>query len=220
MACVAVDGPCGSGKSTVSRLLAEKLGFTFIDTGALYRAIAYYFKSHNVDYSSSAEIEKSLKEIQIDLQILNYKQKIFLNSFDVTDKIRSEEISLLASKISAIDIVRKRLLDIQRDIANKGNVIMDGRDIGTVILPNADLKIFLTASPEVRAKRRFDQLGEKNIKFDKVLKDLLSRDEQDYNRKISPLKIAPDAIVIDNSSMTQEETVNKLLELIKRRIGI
>ncbi len=219
MACIAIDGPCGSGKSTVSRILAEKLGFTFVDTGALYRTIAYYFKLHNVDYTSPSKVEKALKDIEIELKVLDHKQKIYLNSIDVSNRIRSEEISTMASSVSAIPEVRTKLLSIQRELANQGNVIMDGRDIGTVIMPNADLKIFLTARPEVRAGRRLEQLGMEENKFDQVLKDLLKRDEQDSKREISPLKIAEDAVVFDNSKMTQEETLNKLLDLIKRRLG-
>lgn len=219
MACIAIDGPCGSGKSTVSRILAEKLGFTFVDTGALYRTIAYYFKLHNVDYTSPSKVEKALKDIEIELKVLDHKQKIYLNSLDVSHEIRSEEISAMASSVSAIPEVRAKLLSIQRELANQGNVIMDGRDIGTVIMPNADLKIFLTAKPEVRARRRFEQLGMEENKFDQVLKDLLKRDEQDSKREISPLKIAEDAVIFDNSKMTQEETLDKLLDLIKRRLG-
>ncbi len=219
MACIAIDGPCGSGKSTVSRILAEKLGFTFVDTGALYRTIAYYFKLHNVDYTSPSKVEKALKDIEIELKVLDHKQKIYLNSIDVSHEIRSEKISAMASSVSAVPEVRTKLLSIQRELANQGNVIMDGRDIGTVIMPNADLKIFLTARPEVRARRRLEQLGMEENKFDQVLKDLLKRDEQDSKREISPLKIAEDAVVFDNSKMTQEETLDKLLDLIKRRLG-
>lgn len=218
MICIAIDGPSGSGKSTVSKLLAKELGFINVDTGALYRGIAYYFYINNIDFKKVKDFKYVLEKIKIEIKNLNYNQKIFLNKQDITQKIRSEEISKLASEISSLPEVRKYLLNRQREIARSNNVVMDGRDIGTTIIPDASVKIFLTASSEVRAMRRYKQLNEK-ISYDEILKDIIKRDKNDATREICPLKKASDAITFDNSVYTLEETASKLLDIIKERVG-
>lgn len=221
MISIAIDGPSGSGKSTISKCLAKKFGFISLDTGALYRAIAYFLKSKKVDYTDENLVAENLKNMNISLKYLNSAQKVFLDDIDITDKIRSEDISMVSSQISSMRCVREYLLKIQRDMADKNNIIVDGRDIGTVILPNATVKIFLTASPEIRAQRRYDQLlvsGEKSD-YNDVLCDVMKRDFNDTHRKISPLKQAEDAILFDSSGYTFEETVDRLFKIIKERIA-
>ncbi len=218
MVCIAIDGPSGSGKSTVSKILARKLGFVNVDTGALYRGVAYYFYINNVDFRKIENLTQALKDIKIEIENSNHTQKIFLNNEDITDKIRLEKISKIASEVSALSEVRIYLLGLQREIAKNRNVVMDGRDIGTVVIPNAEVKIFLTASPEVRAERRYKQLSEK-VSYSEVLKDINERDMNDSNREICPLRKSDDAIIFDNSSYTLEETADKLLDIIKERVG-
>ena len=195
MICIAIDGPAGSGKSSVSKLVAKNLGFTSIDTGALYRAVAYYFKSNEI---SEENIKSALKNIDLKAKNIDGKFNVFLNGENVTDKIRAEEISKMTSKISKCPEVRDFLLELQRNLAKSENCVMDGRDIGTVVMPNAEIKIFLTAAPETRAMRRFDQLG-RSVPFENILEDLKKRDCQDTHSEIAPLKMASDAILIDNS---------------------
>ncbi len=218
MICIAIDGPSGSGKSTVAKALAKKLNFLFLDTGALYRTVAYYFKVKNVNFSLSSEVEKALDEISIKILSSDKGQRILLSGKDITSEIRNEEISVISSKIAAIPKVREHLLKMQRAIARKNNIIMDGRDIGTAVVPNAEVKIFLTASPELRAKRRYLQLNDESIRMEKVLEDLIIRDEKDSTRKICPLRRAEDAILFDSSEFTLEETIDNLLKIIKERI--
>ncbi len=222
MISIAIDGPSGSGKSTVSKCLSEKLGFASVDTGALYRAVAYFLSINKINFEDEATVENSLENMKIDLKYQNGNQKIFLNGKDVTEQLRSEEISMISSKVSAMPCVRKFLLYLQKNLALTNNVIMDGRDIGTVVLPNADVKIFLTAPAEVRAKRRYLQLLPKNpnANFQEILKSVNERDFNDKNRKISPLKCADDAVVFDNSDYTLDETIDALLNLIKEQINI
>ncbi len=221
MISIAIDGPSGSGKSTISKCLAKKLGFINVDTGALYRAIAYFFVNNGIDYDLESNVEKALNNIHINLEYENYNQILLLNGEDITQKIRSDEISMAASKLSSMQCVRDYLFNLQRSIANTNNVIMDGRDIGTVILPNATLKLFLTALPEVRAKRRYIQLVKENpkITYEEVLKSLNQRDFNDINRKNSPLECAKDAIVFDNSNYSFEETIDELMKIIKERVS-
>ncbi|MBR0423526.1 MAG: (d)CMP kinase [Clostridia bacterium] len=224
MISVAIDGPSGSGKSTISKLLAKKLGFLTLDTGALYRAVAYYFLKNNIDYKTNEEVIKNLKNIDISVCHDKNVQLIYLNGEDITNFIRTPEVSSAASNISAIPEVREFLINIQRDFAKTHNVIMDGRDIGTIILPNANVKFFLTASPENRAKRRYNQLIKKNpnekIKLEDIINSMNNRDFNDSNRKISPLTPAKDAIIIDNSSLSLKETVDAFLSAIKERATI
>lgn len=221
MISIAIDGPSGSGKSSISKCLAKKLGFVHVDTGALYRTIAYYLCKNNVDYSNSEKVCENLKDIDIKVKFSNNNQNVFLNGVNVTDKIRSADISIASSRISSMPLVRKFLLDLQKDIAKENNVIMDGRDIATVVLPNSEVKIFLTASPEVRAKRRYNQMvaDDPKINFSDVLKNINERDFNDTHREISPLKISDDAVVFDNSDLTFDQTVNSILKIIKERIN-
>ena len=210
---VAIDGPAGAGKSTIAKAVAKKLGYIYVDTGALYRAIAYYTQKNNVNF---VEVDDYLKFINIEIVFDNSEQKIFLNSENITNKIRTEEISMLTSKISAQKSVRNFLLFTQRDIAAKNNVIMDGRDIASVVLPNAQVKIFLTASAETRAHRRFLELTEKGSHhtYDEILKDIISRDLNDISRKIAPLKRSNDAILIDTSDFTLEQAINAVYSTV------
>lgn len=219
MITIAIDGPSGSGKSTISKIIAKKIGFINVDTGALYRTIAYFFLENKINYKEKSEVLKNLNNISVSLKNENFSQTIFLNGVDVTQKIRTNEISMLSSEISVIPEVRQFLLKLQRDIAEKNNIVIDGRDIGTVVIPNADVKIFLTADPKVRAKRRYNQLISKgqSTTFDEILELINKRDYNDIHRKISPLKKADDAILVDNSNLNQQDTVYKLIEIIKKK---
>lgn len=222
MISIAIDGPSGSGKSSISRYLAKKLNFVNVDTGALYRSIAYYFLNNNIDYDKEDTVSKNLKNININVKYKNNNQFVFLNDENITNNIRSDKISMISSRISSMTCVRKYLLSLQRNIALKNNIIMDGRDIGTVVLPDADVKIFLTASPESRARRRYDQLSKNypKVTFSEVLKNINKRDFNDTHRQIAPLKPAKDAIVFDNSNYTFKESVNYILNLIKERVNL
>ncbi len=222
MVSIAIDGPSGSGKSTISRCLARELNFLNIDTGALYRAIAYFFLTNKIDYTDESNVKKYLDKININIKNKNYNQIILLNNEDITNKIRSNDISMVSSYISAMPPVRNYLLELQRNLAKNNNVIMDGRDIGTVVLPNADIKFFLTASPKVRAKRRYTQLSRKNenISYKEILNTLNKRDFNDSNRETAPLKPAFDAMIFDNSEQTLHNTISMLLKTIKERVAI
>lgn len=219
MITIAIDGPSGSGKSTISKIIAKKMGFINVDTGALYRTIAYFFLENKINYKEKSKVLKNLNNISVSLKNENFSQTIFLNGVDVTQKIRTNEISMVSSEISVIPEVRQFLLKLQRDIAKENNVVIDGRDIGTVVLPNADVKIFLTADPKVRAKRRYNQLISKghSTTFDEILELINKRDYNDIHRKISPLKKADDAILVDNSNLNQKNTVDKLMEIIEKK---
>lgn len=218
---IAIDGPGGAGKSTVAKALAAKLGIIYVDTGALYRTIGYYVRSKNVDPKDAMAVEALLPEIRIELAYENGMQRVYLNGEDLGDRIRTPEMSMYASAVSAIPCVRAFLLDTQRDLARKNSVIMDGRDIGTVILPDADVKIFLTASDECRAKRRYDELVAKGIdaKYEDVLAELIARDRADSTRAIAPAVAAPDAVTFDNSWMTPDECTEKLYALVMQTVG-
>ena len=217
---IAIDGPAGAGKSTIARLAANELGFIYVDTGAMYRAIALYLLDNDTDIYNENALKTALNNININIVYENNVQHVFLNLQDVSTEIRSEKVGNMASKSSALPPVREKLLDLQRDIAAKNDVIMDGRDIGTNILPDAELKIYLTASVDVRAKRRFDELklhGEEP-NLETIKKDIENRDYQDMNRDIAPLKQADDAVLVDSSDMTIAEVVNSIIDLAKERM--
>lgn len=218
---IAIDGPSGAGKSSISKMVAKELNFLYMDTGALYRTVALAVKNANIKPEKSQEIDSLLNSISIKLKFnKNMDQIVLLNETDVTSKIRTPEISMMASAVSAIPSVRKFLLNLQRDMAKSNNVIMDGRDIGTVVLPKAKVKIFLTASPEKRAERRYKELLADGMKvnYDDILKDVIERDNNDSNRDIAPLKPAKDSIIIDNTNKNLEESVQQLLNTIKEKM--
>lgn len=220
MISVAIDGPAGAGKSTIARAVAKALGFLYVDTGALYRSIAFYALAQGIDPSDESLVLPLLKEIKVELAFQNGEQRVILCQKDVTDSIRTSEVSMAASKISAIPAVRQFLFGLQRDMAERYNVIMDGRDIGTVVLPNAKVKIFLTASAEDRAKRRYDEMiskGESAV-YEQVLQDIRRRDEQDANRAIAPLRPAPDAILLDTTGNRLEDSIALLRSIIEEHL--
>ncbi len=219
---IAIDGPSGAGKSSVAKLVAKKLGIVYVDTGAMYRAIGLYVNRKGVAPDDTDKVISLLPEISISLGYTDGEQKIYLNSEDVSVAIRQNEISMYASKVSAIPAVRAFLLEMQRDLARKNSVIMDGRDIGTVILPNADLKIFLTASAESRAERRYLELRAKgsDITLAEVLSDMIQRDENDATRACAPAVAAEDAVLFDNSDFDLEQSVDYILKLLSDRLGI
>ena len=214
---IAIDGPAGAGKSTIARRAAAELGFIYVDTGALYRSVAYYCISQGADVNASENVEKLLPDITPELRFIDGVQHVFVNGGDVSDRIRTPEVSMAASKVSAIPAVRAFLFDLQKKIARENNVIMDGRDIGTVVLPDADLKIFLTASPEARADRRYKELEGKPDapSYEKVLADIIKRDRDDSTRAVSPLKMAEDAVLCDTTELSLEESVEKIISMIK-----
>ena len=216
---IAIDGPAGAGKSTIARLTAKELDFVYVDTGAMYRAIALYLIDNQTDIENEDALKTALDQIHINIVYESGVQHVFLDLQDVSTEIRSEKVGNMASKSSALAPVREKLLDLQRDIAAKNDVIMDGRDIGTNILPNAELKIYLTASVGVRAKRRYDELilhGE-NPDLEEIKKGIEQRDYQDMNRAIAPLKQAEDAVLIDSSDMSIAEVVDKIVSLARQK---
>jgi cytidylate kinase len=208
---VAVDGPAGAGKSSIAKAVAEEIGFIYVDTGALYRSVALYALENDLDNDS---LIASLYKINIRLEFINGSQHVILNEDDVSDKIRTSDVSMNASKVSALPEVRKYLFDLQKKIAAENNIIMDGRDIGTVVLPDADLKVFLTASAEERVNRRFLEVRDSNITYEKVLEEIKQRDYNDMHRDISPLRQADDAVLLDTTGMTIDEVKNKLKAMI------
>ena len=219
---VAIDGPAGAGKSTIARRLAEELGYRYVDTGAIYRTVAYFMDLWGVSPKDVDGVSRYIDELTVAIEYdENDVQHMLMNGMDVTDDIRTQDISQKASLISAHACVREMLLDMQREIAQKYNVIMDGRDIGTVVLPKATVKIFLTASAEVRAKRRCDELlakGQK-AKYDAVLKEIQQRDYQDTHREIAPLKMARDSIKVDTSDLSIDQVVEKIKQIIAEKVG-
>lgn len=216
---VAIDGPAGSGKGTITKLVGEKLGLVNIDTGATFRCVALNMINENIKIDEEEKISDLLNNIQIDMK---EDGTIFLNGKEVTKRIRENDVNEFVSPISVIKIVRDKLLKIQRNIAKGKNVIMEGRDIGTVVFPNADVKIYLDASPEERARRRLKQNEEKGIEtsYEEVLRNIKDRDKRDSNREIAPLKKAEDAIYIDSSNMTIEEVTNKIIDIINDKKGV
>lgn len=216
---IAIDGPGGAGKSTISRGVAAKLGIVYVDTGALYRTVGYYVRAKEVDPRDGEGVTALLPEIHIEVRYEDGVQRVYLNGTDPGDGIRTPEMSMYASSVSAIPAVRAFLLETQKDIARKNSVIMDGRDIGTVILPDADVKIFLTASPECRAKRRYLELQAKGqtVTYEDVLREMNQRDTQDSSREVAPAKAADDAVILDNSDLTLEESVDAVIRLVREK---
>lgn len=216
---VAIDGPAGAGKSTIAKAAAKELGFIYVDTGALYRAVAYNAVKNGV-IDDEQGIISMLDDTKVELKYVEGVQSVYLNGEDVSGFIRTPEISMGASKVSAIPQVREFLLNLQREIAKTNNVIMDGRDIATVVLPDAEVKIFLFASPECRAERRYKELVEKgeNVSFDDVLKDVNQRDYQDSHREIAPLKPSEESIMADTSELTLQESTDLIVNTIKEKI--
>jgi len=222
MISIAIDGPSGAGKSTISRKAAEKFGFIYVDTGAIYRTIGLATKIRGVSLDDTAAVIELLPTLEIELKYNDaVEQHMYLDGNDVSRDIRLPEVSMLASKVSAIPAVREFLVDMQRGMAEKYDVIMDGRDIGTVILPNADLKIFLTADVRDRAHRRYEELRAKGMEkpFDEVLAEMEKRDEQDTQRAAAPLKAADDAVLLDTSGNTLEESIDEVCRLISEKTG-
>ena len=216
---IAIDGPSGAGKSTVAKALAARLGIVYVDTGALYRTVGYFVRQKNADPKNADEVGALLPEIQIEIKYVDGAQHVYLNGEDLGDRIRTPEMSMYASAVSAIPAVRAFLLDTQRDIARKNSVIMDGRDIGTVILPDAEVKIFMFASVEARAMRRYKELIAKgeDVKYEDVLSEMIERDNNDRNRDVAPAVPAEDAVMMDNSEMSVEENVLAVIEIIKEK---
>lgn len=219
---IAIDGPAGAGKSTLARRAATELGFVYVDTGALYRAVALYMLQRGIDVNNAAAVSSVLPMIDVELKYVNGEQRVYLCGENVSSVIRTPEVSMAASNVSAIAKVREFLFDLQQNIAATKNVIMDGRDIGTVVLPEAQVKIFLTASAEERAKRRYDELAAKGVSvvYEEVLADVKLRDYNDSNRPIAPLKPAADAITLDTTGFSLEESSQKLVEIIKNKLGM
>ena len=220
---IAIDGPAGSGKSTMAKRLAAELGYRYVDTGAIYRTVAYFFDLWGVSPKDIDGIRRYIDELNIDIEYDEEgTQHMLMNGIDVTADIRTQDISQKASLVSAHAIVRDMLLDMQRDVAKKYNVIMDGRDIGSVVLPKADVKIFLTASPEVRAKRRYDELiakGQK-AKLETILKEIQQRDYQDTHREVAPLKMCRDSIKLDTSNLDIEGVMAEMKRIIREKIPV
>ncbi len=221
MISIAIDGPAGAGKSTLSRKAAKALGFIYVDTGALYRAVGLKFLKSGADEKLECDIEDILSDTKVDIRFIDNEQHVFLDDNDVNDEIRTPKASMMASAVSAKPPVRAFLLEMQRLLAKENNVVMDGRDIGTVVLPDATVKIFLTASAEIRAQRRYKELIEKGseVTYDEVYEDMLKRDYNDTHRPIAPLKQADDAVLADTSECTFDESLELILSIVKERLG-
>ena len=220
---IAIDGPAGAGKSTIAKKLAAELGYHYVDTGAIYRTVAYFMDLLGVSPKDVDGVERYIDELTVEIEYdEDGKQHMIMNGMDVTDDIRTQDISQKASLVSAHAVVREVLLDMQRDMAKNYDVIMDGRDIGTVVLPKASVKIFLTAAPEVRAKRRCDELiakGQK-AKYETILKEIKQRDYQDTHREIAPLKLARDSIKVDTSELDIDQVVEHIRSIVREKIGV
>ncbi|NLB37492.1 MAG: (d)CMP kinase [Clostridiales bacterium] len=217
---IAVDGPAGAGKSSISKAVAKKLGYIYVDTGALYRTIGLNALRLGLDTKNAEDVTKTLESVKVELIFINGEQRVFLGNEDVSEAIRTPEASMAASNVSAIPAVREFLFDLQRDIAKKNSCLMDGRDIGTVVLPDAQIKIFMTASANERAMRRYKELVKKGmeVEFDKVLLELIERDYNDSHRKIAPLKPAEDSIIIDTSGLSLDSSVDLVLKTVKEKL--
>ena len=215
---IAIDGPAGAGKSTIAKMAAKKLDFIYVDTGAMYRAMALYFLRREIDAKDEKMIAEACEHINVTIAYQEGEQQVLLNGENVNAFIRTEEVSMMTSNTSKYPAVREKLLYLQRELAAANNVIMDGRDIGTCVLPDAELKIYLTASASERAKRRYLEQKERGVESDlaQIERDIIARDEQDMNREIAPLKQAEDAIYLDTSDMTIEEVVTKIVSLVQK----
>lgn len=218
---VTIDGPAGSGKSTVGKALAEKISYVYLDTGALYRAVAYRAHNEKIMPGDGAHLSKLCNEIVISLETRDGGLRIIIDGDDVTDKIRTEEIGLLASRISAVPIVRESLLSIQREVGSAGGIVAEGRDMGTVVFPRADIKFYLVADVIERSRRRYDELIERgeSVDFEEIYRGLLVRDEQDSGRSIAPLRAAEDAVIIDTTYRSIDEVVDTMKRIIEERCG-
>ncbi len=216
---IAIDGPAGAGKSTIAKLAAGKLGYIYVDTGAMYRAVALALLEAGTDVADADAVAEAIKNLTVDICYEQNAQQVYLNGTNVTGSLRKEEVGNMASKSSAIPCVREKLLELQRKLARENDVVMDGRDIGTNILPNAEVKIYLTASSSVRAKRRYDELKEKGETPDiqKIEADIIARDKQDMERTIAPLKQAEDAVYIDSSELGITQVVDKIMEIVNEK---
>ena len=214
---VAIDGPAGAGKSTIAKLVAKKKGYIYVDTGAMYRGLAIYFLDQGLDASDTDKIVDACKSVDVTIQYEDGGQQVYVNGHNVTSRLREEAVGNMASKTSVIPQVRETLRTLQQNLAKTSDVIMDGRDIGTCILPDADVKIYLTASSLTRARRRYNELAEKGIPCDikEIEEDIKERDHRDMTREVAPLKQADDAILVDSSDMTIEEVVNKIVSYCK-----
>ena len=217
---IAIDGPAGAGKSTIAKTASKELGFIYVDTGALYRTVGLNALRLGKDTKSEADVVPTLQGLDVSLRFVDGEQRVFLGDEDVSTAIRQNEVSMAASNVSAIPKVREFLFDLQRDIAKNNNCIMDGRDIGTVVLPDAQIKIYLTASAEARADRRYKELVEKgqSVNYDDILKEIELRDYQDTHREIAPLKKADDAVLVDTTKLTLEESIDYMLSVIRERM--
>lgn len=221
MIAVAIDGPVGAGKSSLARICAGRLGYIYVDTGALYRTVGLFCTRNNINTDNHTAVSLALEsKLKLEIRLIDGTQHVYMNGEDVSEEIRTPEMSMMASKVSAIGEVRRYLVDIQRKMAEENNVIMDGRDIGTVILPDAQVKIFITAKPEIRAKRRYDELVAKgmDVKFEDVLSDLNQRDYNDSHRAEAPLKQAEDAVLLDTSGLDFEGSAEAIIKIIEGKI--
>ena len=220
MISVAIDGPAGAGKSTIAKALSKDMGYIYVDTGALYRTVGLYMLRNNISTTDGDAVGKALNDIKVEMKHIEGIQRVFLNDEDVSDVIRTEEVSMAASNVSAIPSVRAFLLSLQRDIAKKNNIVMDGSDIATVVLPNATVKIFLTASAEERANRRYKELIEKGMDadYDKVLEDIKVRDYNDSHRDIAPLKPSEESVIIDTTDVPLNEAIAMLKKAVEEGI--
>lgn len=220
MAVIAIDGPAGAGKTTIAKSLADRLNYLYVDTGALYRAVGYYALTRGLDVHDEGAIKGLLVNTSIDLRFVGTEQRVFLNGKDISDKIRTEAVSMAASAVSALPTVRRFLMESQRALASRGDVILNGRDIGTVVCPNADIKIFLTASSEERARRRYEELRLRGVsaKYEDVLEDIKKRDEGDSRRSIAPLVPASDAVIVDTTGNELGRSIDLLTKIVKERL--
>ena len=219
MKSIAIDGPAGAGKSTIARKVAEKLSFIYVDTGAMYRSMALYFLRNGISPEEEEKIAEACQDIEVSISYQDGEQQVILNGENVNGLIRTEEVSMMTSNTSKYSVVREKLLSLQRGLAEKENVIMDGRDIGTCVLPGADVKIYLTASAKERARRRYKEQTERGIACDikEIERDIIARDEQDMNRKVAPLRQAEDAVLVDSSDMNIDQVVDEIIRIYQEK---